>query len=285
MDNPQCVLLHDVLYVGGGLTPLGDNSKLFMSDTVNKRLVWDVCRTPTERYALTTYHSQLVLVGGRELSTFEPSNMLWTLSSDAGMKWHPSIQEMPTKRYGASALNTGTPEYLVVAGGMGVGGYALDTVEVFTGKEWCTVEPLPNICSYNKCTIHGGKYYLCPRPQAYCCDIKSILKSCEQSGINKAPFPVWSQFEFPLEYSSQASFGQHLISIGGITNNSYRSPYIFALSPLSQSWVHVGKLPIVLNRAASIVLPTGELVVIGGNTGGLSYSASVLKATLRGEDM
>ena len=279
--DPQCVLLHDVLYVGGGLIPSGDNSKLFMSNTVNKRLVWDVCRTPTEFYALTTYHSQLVLVGGRDR---EPSNMLWTLSSDAGMNWQPSIQKMPTKRWGAAAMNTGTPEYLVVAGGKGVGGCALDTVEVFTGKEWCTVDSLPQNCHYHKCIIHGGKYYLCggyPYNIAYCCDIKSILKSCEKFGINKAP--VWSQFEFPLEYSSLVSFGQHLISIGGITNYNYSSPDIVALSPLThQSWVYVGKLPIGLLTAASIVLPTGELVVIGGDHGGES-SASVFKATLTGE--
>ena len=290
MDNPQCVLLHDVLYVGGGYIPPapGDDSKLFMSNTVNKHLVWDVCDTPTARYALTTYHSQLVLVGGRKPSTHEPSNVLWTRSSDAGMDWQPSIQEMPTKRFGAAAMNTGTPEYLVVAGGVGVGAYALDTVEVFTGKEWCTVEPLPQGCCYHKCPLHGGKYYLFggyPQNIAYCCDIKSILKSCEQSGINKAPFPVWSQFEFPLEYSSLASFGQQLISIAGITNDSYRSPDIFSLSPPSQSWVHVGKLPIALDSAASIVLPTGGLVVIGGDPGGESYSARVFKATLRGEAM
>ena len=264
-----------------------DNSKLFMTNTVNKRLVWDVCRTPTERYALTTYHSQLVLVGGRDPFTREPSNMLWTLSSDAGMNWQPSIQEMPTKRWGASAMNTGTPEYLVVAGGKECSVYELDTVEVFTGKEWCTVDPLPQNCCYHKCILHGGKYYLCggyPQNIAYCCDIKSILKSCDQSGINKAF--VWSQFEFPLKYSGLASFGQQLISIGGITNDSYRSPDIFALSPLSQSWIHVGKLPIELDSAASIVLPTGELVVIGGHLGGESYySASVYKATLRGEGM
>ena len=254
-----------------------------MSNTVNKRLVWDVCRTPTEFYALTTYHSQLVLVGGRDR---EPSHMLWTLSSDTGMNWQPSIiQEMPTKRYAASAMNIGTPEYLVVAGGKGIDGYELDTVEVFTGKEWCTVEPLPQNCCYHKCTLHKGKYLFGGYPQsiAYWCDIKSILKSCEQSGINKAPVYVWSQFEFPLEHSSLASFGQHFISIAGITNYDYRSSDVFAVSPLSQSWIHVGNLSIALYRAASIVLPTGELVVIGGNTGGVSYSASVFKSTLRGE--
>ena len=262
-----------MLYVGA------NDAKLFISKNATTPLVWDVCHTPIERYALTTYHSQLVLVGGWKPSVLEPTNKLWTLSSDAGMNWQPSIQEMPTKRWGASAMNTGTPEYLVVAGGVGIYDSALDKVEVFTGKKWCTVEPLPELHFYLKWALHKGKYYLCggyPTNSAvYCCDIKSILKSCEQSGVNTTPFPLWSQFPVPSEFSSLVSFGQNLISIA---YNS--SPDVVALSPLNQSWVHVGKLPVALDSAASIVLPTGELLVIGG----ISLYSSVLKATLRGED-
>ena len=277
MSHLQCVLLHDVLYVGGGYIPLEDSTKLFMSNIVSERLVWDVCRTPTECYALTTYHSQLVLVGGRKPSICKQSNMLWTLSSDAEMNWQPSIQEMPTKRYGASAMNTGTPEYLVVAGGVGDSGYLLDTVEVFTGKEWCTIEPLPRRCSHLRCTLHEEKYYLfggysCGEAM-YSCDIKLLLKLCEKSSVNTMPFPLWnkSYLDFPI----LASFGQHLVSIKG---NNYSRHAIVALSPLSQSWVHVGKLPIALDSVASIVLPTGELIVIGS-----TQKSFIDTATIRGE--
>ena len=278
MWNSQCVLLNSVLYVGGGKTRLQDSAKLFISNSATEHLVWDVCRTPTEGYALTTYHSQLVLVGGRGPFNHEPSNKLWTLSSDAEMNWQPSIQEMPTKRWGASAMNIGTPEYLVVAGGVGVDDSELDTVEVFTGKEWCTVEPLPEPCSYLKWALHEGKYYLFDSyRQSYSCDIKLFLKSCEKSCLNMRQFPLWSQSKVPLKNSSPASFGQHLISTGG------RSSDMFALSPLSQSWVHVGKLPATLSSAASIVLPTGELVVIGARHGGLTYNTCMFVSTLRGE--
>ena len=285
MSHLQCVLLHDVLYVGGGY-----NTKLFMSKIVTKPLVWDVCRTPTESYALTTYHSQLVLVGGREPSTLEPSNMLWTLSSDAGMNWQPSIQEMPTKRWLASAMNIGTPEYLVVAGGVASGkGDKLDTVEVFTGKVWCTVEPLPKPCCYAKGTLHEGKYFLCggdgQDKHMYSCDIELLLKSCEESGANVRPFSLWRQLHAPFFYSTLASFGQHLVSIGGRTYTNY-SYDIYALSLHSQLWVRVGKQPIALYSAPSIILPTGELIVVGQNTGRLTHSARVrvFKATIRGED-
>ena len=73
--------------------------------------------------------------------------------------------------------------------------------------------------------------------------------------------------------------------IGGIDPKfmSHKSPIIFALS--TWSWVQVGKFPIALDSVTSIVLPTGELVVIGGDTGGLSYSPRMFKAKLTGEDI
>ena len=287
MSDPQCVLLHDVLYVGGRTR---DRYKMFVSKIVTKPLVWDVCRTPTELYALTTYHSQLVLVGGAT-SSGQPSNMLWTLSSDSEMNWQSSIKDMPTKRWGASAMNTETPEYLVVAGGVGVSHTALKTVEVFTGKEWCTIEHLLKPCYYLKSTKHEGKYFLCggdhQGSDVYSCDHRLLLESCEQSGISDS---LWSPFQGPLRWSSPASFGQHLISIGGGDTTHY-SDNISVLYPHNQSWVHVGKLPFALHSAASIVLPTGELVVIGGETrltnssdaGIQSFSARVFKATLKGK--
>ena len=280
MRHPQCVLLHDVLYVGGGDAPLEYMATIFMTKTTTEHFVWDVRPTPTNRYSLTTYHSQLVLVGGLDPYTEHASNGVWTLST-TGMNWQQSIPEMLTERSRPSAVNTGTPEYIVVAGGVGVGNSYLDIVEVFTGKEWCTVEPPPKPCYYLKWTSHEGKFYLCG-DYVYSCDSKTFLESCEQSDGSKRPFPLWSNFQMPFELSSPTSFGQHLISIGGITESLICCPDIVAFFPLSQSWVSIGMLPTALYSAASIVLPTGELVVLGGDTG-VSHSARVFKATLRGE--
>ena len=87
----------------------------------------------------------------------------------------------------------------------------------------------------------------------------------------------------PNDYSSAASFGGSLVSIGGITSGGDYSADFVALSPLNQVWVHVGKVPDALWAAGSIVLPTGDLVVIGGGIG-RQRSAMVFKASLTGED-
>jgi len=281
MRDAQCVILGGVLYVGGGLILPGNHAQLF--STPVHPMKWSAYSTPTGLYGLTTYHSQLVLVGGRETSTDTTTNKLWT--SDAGVDWNVSLPPMPTARYGLSAVNTGTPECLIVAGGGGVGGGKVDTVEVLTDGEWWTVESLPKKCYYVKSTLHNGKVYLMggsyQGTDVYYCDVKSLLVWCQQYHVNRrSPFPLWSQFQVPNKWSSPASFGGSLLSIGGGTN----SADIVALSPLHQVWVHVGKIPVVLHSAASIVLTTGELVVIGGRIGGM-YSAKVkvFKASLIGE--
>ena len=277
--QPEVVLLHDVLYVGGSFLPTSDKAKLFMCKTVTERFVWDVVSTPASHYSLTTYHSQLVLVGGMEILYGYPSDMLWTLSNDAGLQWQLSIQEMPTERWSASAVNTGTPEYIVVAGGIGTNFCNMDTVEVFTGEQWCTVEPLPLADDYLRWSSHEGVFYLRCGSDNGCTvfsfDLKLLLKSCEQSD-DEIPLPLWTEFQSPLTLSSLTYFGKHLISFGVYSDDEF-SPDIVALSPYSQSWVHVGELPSALEDVASVILPTGELFVIGVRP------TRVFKTTLRGE--
>ena len=82
---------------------------------------------PVTHFGLSSYHSQLVLVGGRLNGT--TSNKLWMYDDDT---WHCSLPPMPTCRDDPAVVNTGTPEYLVVA----AGGNAAKVVDVLVGRQW-----------------------------------------------------------------------------------------------------------------------------------------------------
>ena len=288
--DPQCVLLNGVLYVGGGL----DNA-LYKSSVCS--IKWTVCSTPTQYYALTTYQSQLVLVGGVKIAT---TNQLWT--SSTGLNWKASLPPKPTASYWSSAVNAGSPESLIVAGGRNYG--YLDIVEVFTNGKWSTVEPLPRKCSNLRSTLHNGEVYFTggvnQGNDVYYCDVKYLLLSCQQSGCGSrlwGKLPVYSyeqettsrSLKAPSYLSSSASFGQHLLLMGGFTTSLARGAprtTVFALH--HKMWKRVGNLPISLYSAATIVLPTGDMLVIGGSTGyGFSAaygpSAQIFKASLTGE--
>ena len=282
VHNAQCVLLQDKIYIGGGITPsLESDASLFISSTdLNS---WSQMTTPTRYYGLTTYHSQVVLVGGIELDTRMATNKLWTLKGE--MNWQPSLPPMPTSRYYSSALNTGSPECLVVSGGRVSGGDEVNVVEILKDNEWSSVQPLPKACSSLKSTLHKGRLYLMGGlKQGYSvfhCKLESLLNEDHTQEMSHSS-GLWSELQIHFKLSSPSSFANQLISTGGDLISGTCSSEICAYSPHTLSWLHMGDLPIELNSTATIVLPTGELVVLGG-WGASKWSNRVFKASLKGD--
>ena len=281
MYNAWCVSLLGKIYVGGGDTPPSQNPyKLFISSDLKS---WDVFNTPTRYYALTTYHSQLVLIGGMRRN-WDPTNKVWTTGAER-IKWQLSLPPMKTSRYSSSAINTrckqSLTECIVVSGGMEKHNTQLNTVEVFVQGEWSIVQSLPRKCSFIKCTIHDGILYLMGSENqqqnfVFYCKLDSLLSSLQSNDT------LWKTSQVPCKHSSCVTFHHHLVSVGGTPSSSSSSSDIHAYSPLTRSWLYVGDLPIELD-SASTVISTGELVVIGGRTYN-SFSCKVFKASLKGED-
>lgn len=117
-----------------------------------------ITNIPVSYFGLCTYHSQLVIVGGREKDRPGLSNQLW--ASDEDMNWGTSLPSMPTKRFSPTVVNTGIPEHLVVAGGMYGLGTPLNTVEVLMEGVWFTLERLPLGYCDIKHAMHNGIVFL-----------------------------------------------------------------------------------------------------------------------------
>lgn len=280
MYDAQCVVLNNTIYVGGGDTRSEHDTSLFMTpvDPIN----WTTSTTPTRFYALSTYHYQLVLIGGIEVSTRQVTNKLW--GSGTGTSWTTSLPPMQTKRYSSSAVNTVSPEYLLVAGGGGDNLSDADTVEVLVNQKWWTIEPLPKKLSDMKSTLHNGIFYfmggVSQAKEVYFCHVKSLAKfQLHGSGENA---PLWKHMNVNSPRSSCTSFGKHLLSIGGGGGRVY-FPDICANSPLTQAWVRVGEVPIALCDAASVVVPAAKTLMILGGRSIRGCSAKVFKASLKGK--
>ena len=279
MYRAQCVLLQNTIYLGGGATlSLESVSSLFISSTdLNS---WSQVTTPTCYYGLATYHSQVVLVGGREPNTRISTNKLWTLKG--GTNWQPSLPPMPTSRYHSSALNTGSPECLVVSGGRVYEEAYMNVVEVLKDNEWSSVQPLPKACSHLKSTIHKGRLYLMGGDgqghSVFHCKLESLLNEDYTQEMSHSS-GLWSELQIHLRRSSPSSFANQLIFTGGELSGN--SSEICAYSPHTLSWLYVGNSPIELCGTATIVLPTGELVVLGGYV--VNWSRRVFKASLKGD--
>ena len=281
MRDAQAVWLGDKLYVGGGWTPgsIRDAARLYIYSPTTD--TWSHINTPVYWFALITYHSQLVLVGGREYvgeETVGPvTNKLWILTEHD--QWRETLPPMTTKRQYASAVEFA--DNILVAGGWIDGGRYIDIVEVYNGHHWAKAQCLPKPCYWMKSTVLNGHWYLMggggQGKEVYYASLDSLVASCQPS---EKPLPsVWKRLpDVPHHCSSTAVFGNRLIAVGG---GYPLSSSIHAYSPYNQSWVHVGDMPVGIRSTCTAVLPTGELMVIGGESD-TSRELCVYKTSLIG---
>ena len=280
VHDAQAVWLGDKLYVGGGWISgsRSDKARLYIHSPTTD--TWSHIDTPVYYFALITYHSQLVLVGGREfISEYEDglvTNKLWTLSEDD--QWREILPPMAIKRPLPSAVEF--TDNILVAGGEDDKGRNIDTVEVYHDHHWTEVQCLPQPCHDMKSTVLNGHWYLMggkgQGKEVYYASLDSLVASCRPS---EKPLPfVWKRLPDVLhKLSCTAVFGNRLVAIGG--RYQLPSSSIHAYSPHTQSWVQVGDMPIRLSSACTAVLPTGDLIVIGWN--GTSRESYVHKASLK----
>ena len=245
---------------------------------------WTTTTLPYKDMSLTTYQSVFVAVGGCDLSTYEPTDLLFT--SDTGLQWQPSLPPMPTKRYRTSSVSTRSPEVLVVAGGEGSGGRKLNVVELLLGDQWSTVDPLPAPCYHLHSTLHDGNLYFIEGGgwekdnTVSTCSCTSLISSCRTNTTTDRPLwwqfkapgrPLWRQFNAPRDVTAAVSYSSRLVIIDGWCN-------ISAYSNVSQSWLEAtstGGSGDCITTVAAAVLPTGEIVC--------AHTYGVYKVKLSGE--
>ena len=280
MSDAQAVWLGDKLYVGGGRTSRSgrDIAKLYIH-TPNTD-TWSHIDTPVYYFSLITYHSQLVLVGGREfIGEYKHgtvTNKLWTLTEHG--PWRETLPPMIIRRSKVSAMEFA--DNILVAGGEDNNWRNVDIVEIYNGHHWTKAQYLPKPYTNMKSAVLNGRWYLMGgeglEKKVYYASLDSLVASCRSS--EKPPPSVWKRLpDVPHDHSSTAVFGNRLIAVGGEYPSSSS---IHAYSPHTKSWVHVGDMPVRLDSTCTAVLPTGDLMVIGGwsNT---SMESHVHKASLK----
>ena len=115
VGSAKGVWLKDKVYVGGGATlgSLRDHAKLYIYTPATD--TWTTLDTPVYHFALTAYHSQLVLVSGYEYIGMgvrgKPTHNLWTLNEDG--QWQETLPPIPTP-CGANASAASHGDHLLV---------------------------------------------------------------------------------------------------------------------------------------------------------------------------
>ena len=264
----ECVVLRDILvYVKLEGLQRAELHVSSISDLSHwTRLPSDL---PTYGCALTTYHSQLVLVGGVD-ATGQVTNKLWT--SDAGHNWNPSLPPMPTQRSYSAVVNTVSPECLVVVGNFGALPLAQGAIDILIGKQWTTVDHWNGSIW---ATLHNGRLYFNNLQAIHHCDVEKLIAYCTQLKTDQPhnSASLWSKIASP-ETPHLASFGQQLVTYCGYDFEVY--------SPITQTWMHIFEgVPGMAHICHFITLPTGDLLVFAQRS--KTSSTEVFQASLRGE--
>ena len=268
------VWLNGKLYVGGGGSILKSSARLLVYSPSEDS--WEVIPTPTEHYTLATYHSQLVLVGGQDPTTRKPTSKVWLLE-DRSWVPHPTVPDMPVSTSGSPAVGFG--DYLIVSGSKQDKGST--AMSVFDGQNWLSAQALSEKHIKKHSAVNGDDWYVTRSQVVYRTSLKSLVASAVSPAAAAAQSSVWERLpDTPHQGSSITWFGDHLLAVGGWSYNLKVMRTVYAFNPQATVWEHVSDLPgdgCCENCCA--VLPTGELLVIGG----YDTNQRVLKATITGE--
>ena len=262
----QAVVIDDDIFLGGGdgLRRLAATVMVYSVQTSS----WRTLPTgETYFFGMAAVNNQLVLVGGRSISTRGATNILvaW---DEMSQTWTRPFPVMPTAREFPSAISY--KKWLVVAGGEDERDSPLNKVELLdtVSGQWYEGSPLPTECSSMSSAINGNMWYLSggwssqrDNKEAFSVCLDELISQAVSQSAGSTTSPWQTLPEAPLTHSTVLILNGALLTVGGVGSSS-----IHLYQPSRRSWVKVGDLPKQRQQCACTVLPNGEMFVAGGCT-------------------
>ena len=119
----------------------------------------------------------------------------------------------------------------------------------------------------------GGEDHTASTKVVHKVDLNKLITKA----VSKQAMPtLWQVIEnTPLKRSAPLNIGGSLLAVGG--RDDYRNPSssIHLYQPDTRRWVKVGDLPTARYNCTCSVLPSGEVIVAGGQTGVWDYISTV----------
>ena len=261
----HCVVIGDNVYVGGGY---GGRVNAHERCTVMKldlqRDEWiKLPQYSTKYFGMTSLGNQLVLVGGAEPSTGKPTKQVGVFSSG---KW---IHPYPPMNFARQCLTAVCfNNSIIVAGGH----YSVEVLDT-TSRRWYTVETLPFLQSRVKSTLIGNTLYLMGLG-VYKVDLHTLITSAI---LFKQTTLIHLQMieDTPLKDSAPLNVRGSLLVVGGRDDCVNPSSSIHLYQPDTKRWVKVGDLPTARYNCTCSLLPSGEVIVAGGEARTPRYISTV----------
>ena len=265
-DSVQSVVIGDTVYVGGGVA-VDDRDMCTVMKLEQDQ--WTKLPEYTARYfAMTSLANRLVMVGGRDPRKNKRTNRLAVFK--AGEWTHP-YPPMNIARDSSTAVSFNN--HIIVASGYD-NKRLTSSVEVLdvASRRWYIAQSLPNPRSILKSTLIGNTLYLMGGFNHTGSLTKTVhhvdLNELIAKALSNLDTPtLWQTLqEVPLVSSAPLSIGRSLLAVGGRDGRFNPSSSIHLYQPDTRRWVKVGDLPTARLNCTCSVLPSGEVIVAGGQT-------------------
>jgi hypothetical protein len=223
---------------------------------------------PYKNSSLAIVKGLLTAIGGNKNGA--PGNKLFTIPNDKSKKWVEQFPPMLTKRSHTAAVTT--KECLVVAGGKS-GSNPLDAVEAMDIQSlvWTTVASVPYPYAWASAAICGEQLYVLGGFKEGDAVTKSVL-TCSlikllQSRSEILPDSVWYRIaDIPVYQSTCAAVNGELVAVGGRDAEGMTTSSVYNYNTTTNSWNVVSNMPTARTYCLVAVLPTNEMIVVGGFT-------------------
>ena len=256
----------------------GGSREVYSYQNIHGKEQWSrLPDNPNCWFGLVVIDGLLTSVGGGD-----PTNTLLSLTGEGERKqWSQIFPPMPTSRSGAACVTT--KQALVVAGGVGAGGY-LDTVEVMDTdtKVWTKVASLPEKRNSLTAAILGDRLYLAggyPRSKSiFTCFLPDLLPpdtlgSRLQRQTLSPSQNVWKKVSsLPVTDSTLVSFGGHLLAVGGAIDDDKPTSNVYRYDSHADSWTVASQMKKKRYFCLAAALGEDRLFVVGGYTTKLLHS-------------
>ena len=266
----QSVVIGQSLYVGGGDADNDRDSCIVMKLDLQRDEWTKLPQYSTKWFAMTSFAHQLVLLGGRNLVTEKQTNQIAVFTSG---RWTNPYPPMNTACQSSTAVSC--IKYIIVAGGYNDRGRRTSSVEVLDVPllRWYTAESLPIPRSSVTSTLIGNNLYLMGGLDHTSYSTKVVhkvdLNELITKAVSKQATPtLWQVIsDTPLNRSAPLNVGGSLLAVGGCNDYLNPSSSIHLYQPDTRTWVKVGDLPTARYYCTCSVLPSGEVIVAGGQAG------------------
>ena len=235
---------------------------------------WSILpKCPYQSSSLAVINGQLTAIGGGKGNKDTCTNKLLSLPG-----YKEVFPAMPTKRLDTTAVTS--KEHLIVAGG--ITGWSdtgtLNTVEVMDTKSlvWSTVASLPHFYCDASISICGDQLYMMGgyekngrTKSVLTCSLTELLQSSSSSAS------IWYRVvDTPACSSTCAAVNGELLAVGGHDKGWKPLSPIHKYNPTTNSWDLISNMPTARWLSLVTVLPTNEMMVVGGRIGTMWHDDS-----------